>query len=317
MSFKKIADILRSKGTSNGKEVVSSATSKRKLDQIVLELGRYGEIRPVKTEEFKGNRKKFELYNKWNELLEQIDQYYIAWIKKDNLRSQFDCANAVLTAYYENGQILDYLERINRYISELVDDEDLEVAFKACYNNYIFFLSHYMEKLKENHEKSEVEKSPNNSDVEATRQWIKENELSKLQSVLALKKKLNTAKVLKRKMSQQALTAADKKTFMGLTGFMDEYDRGTTEYERLIIADIETIKTQTSQINDQIANMNDEIQNAENLYKALTSVLAPEWFEQFDNDKNCGIETTIALRDFLVQAMSRVNKEILEVYTRK
>lgn len=318
MSIKKIAGFfIRGKDNGNGKEVVFSEKSKRELDQIILELGRYEAIRPVKAEEYKGSRKKFELYNKWNELLAQIEQYYVVWIKKDNLRSQFDCANNVLTAYYENGQILDYLERINKYISELVDEENLAVAFKACYNNYVFFLSHYMKELKDNHEKCEVEKSPNNSDVETTRQWIKENELSKLQSVLAFKKKLNTAKVLKRKILQQVLTATDEKAFRSLTGFMEEYNQGTTEFERFIIADIATIKTQTSQINDQIANMNIEIQNAGNLYKVLTSVLSPEWFEQFDVEKNGDIETTAELRDFLVQAMSRVNEEILKVYTRK
>ena len=187
----------------------------QQLKQIIVELSKFinfGTIECTKT-----SNPQYKLYGKWNTLIEKIKIFCEAWNQKENIRASFDRANNILTSYYENGKILDYLERVNRYVDDLVDDEDPILAFDACYNNYIYFLSHFMNDLKEKNQPQNDSTSACALTDQITNQWIVEHECCKLIFISKIKGIIHTAKLLGSKGIQQTFSVKRLKVFSSST----------------------------------------------------------------------------------------------------
>ncbi len=290
----------------------------KQLGKIIKELKKYEKIELIDQKEYEDNGNIVELCSNWNNLVQLVDECCNCRISKENLRAEYDRANVILTAYYETGKILDYFERVNLYVSELVDDEDIAVAAKGCYNNYIYFIAHFVEELKEKYKSLDIVQKADVSIEENQRQYIIEQECGELVAVALLKMKIDTAKQLFDKVLIRSYSDSDKSAFLELTDFMKKYDKGSTGLESLIDDDISKMKYRIEQVSDQISKINAEIETANELYNSLDRILSTEWFDQFKPDKICaGTEICKELRTRLELAMSEVNEKIVSVYIRK
>lgn len=304
-------------------QAVFSFGMRQQLEEILAEFGKFSVVSAIDCT--KAPKSKREVYGKWNALIKEMEGFCEVWVQKENLRINFERANEILTAYYKDGKILDYLERINRYIDGLMDDEDPVVAFKVCHSNYIYFLSRFVNDLKEKIETRHSEPSLLSAEDVKTRQWVAEHEFGNLKSILAFGKIIRTAEELKSKARQQAgLTPEDKRIYASLIGAKDEYDHGAARYGSFIAEDIESIRAAAERLKQQISNMESEIKQADALYEAIKGVLSPEWFggflaklEEFDRIDAAGSGMTGAdIKALLIDMTSEVREKIMDVYPR-
>ena len=287
----------------------------QQLNQIIVELGKFNTFDTIECA--KASHPQYKLYSKWNTFIEEIKIFCETWNQKENIRASFDRANNILTSYYENGKILDYLERVNRYVDDLTDDEDPVLAFDACYNNYIYFLFHFISDLKEKYQYKNDSTSTCISTDQITNQWIVEHECCNLIFISKIKGIIHTAKLLGSKGVQQTFSVEDEKTFRRLTAFAEEYSTGSTGYENYIDEDISSVNNQTEQLKRQISRMEEEIQKSEKLYNLLLNILSAEWFERMTPNRiEKSFETSTELKEYLIQALGEINEKILNVYPR-
>lgn len=315
MSFLKRIIARDSNNDKEVRKVKFTRSMQQQLKQIIDELSKFNNFDTIEC--VKTSHPQYKLYSKWNTFIEEIKIFCEAWNQKENVRTSFERANNILASYYENGKILDYLERVNRYVDDLVDDEDPILAFDACYNNYIYFLSHFMNDLKEKNQPQNDSTSACALTDQITNQWIVEHECCKLIFISKIKGIIHTAKLLGSKGIQQTFSVEDEKTFRRLTAFAEEYSTGSTGYENYIDEDISSVNNQTEQLKRQISRMEEEIQKSEKLYNLLLDTLSEEWFERMTPKRiERSFETSTELKEYLIQAMGEINEKILNVYPR-
>lgn len=248
---------------------------------------------------------------------ELVKDCFFKWAETVKLQAENDLADIVISAYYRQGKIADYLKKINKFAEEISSDDDPETTAIMGYNNYVFFLNVYLNKLFESYEAaSQAEKKEilcNKSNVCA---FIK-NECQSVATIKDLPQAFNDAKLLLEKLNNDLpINPSDCTQILSAAEFLDILEAKASKRNEEF-DDILSLQKLLAMYEEKAAAMRKNIEKGKLLYEVLKRLLTPQWVSAFDyKNQNNPISTMTAaeIKGFYIGAMEKINTEILKKF---
>lgn len=209
-----------------------------------------------------------------DELSATLRQAFIAWRELSSIRAEKERSDIVLSAYLQQGKIRDYIEKVDCFTQRIDAIDDTDKMRLMCYSNYLYYLQHFIEDLKEKLAKKENESVTSLQDKDAdTVAWFIHDEC---RSVSCLRDIPKAHEALKRLLGNldpgKPWTAKQLQDKATVTLCMDLLSIDASEED---IAELLRIK---ENITERIDSMRKNIDCSKVLYEALTGCFTDEWF---------------------------------------
>ena len=231
-----------------------------------------------------------------------------SWRTLQSLKEESEAAEVVLSAYYQQGKIRDFLSKIQVFTDRIESLSSVDTAREMGYNNYIFFLRDQISEMKEKYQRKQSEFSgePIQNSVDNVL-WFIRTECFTVASVKELPGAYETAsRLLETMQCGREKTRQDRKDIAAISSAIELFENGDkSELEMISNGFKQRAKAIQASINEGTA-----------LYEALVSVMTEEWFDAFDPElENNPIATMSAgeLRAFYLEKLNDLNGKLLKI----
>ena len=297
---KRIGSLIRNLGrehTSGRTEPVKTYTIKQTdIDKVVRMKERIEAILSFKTK---------------GELSGSLRTGFERWRSLQSLKEENEAAEVVLSAYYRQGKILDFLSRLQVFTDRMESLSSADTARGMGYNNYIFFLRDQVSEMKEKYQRkrSEISGEPIRNSVDNV-VWFIRTECSTAASVRELPGAYETAsRLLETMRCGREKTTQDRKDIAAISSAIELFANGD--------------KSELEIISDGFGQREKAIQASINegtaLYEALISVMTEEWFASFDpelGNNPIAVMSTGELKAFYLKKLNELNGKLPQINTR-
>lgn len=231
-----------------------------------------------------------------------------SWRTLQSLKEESEAAEVVLSAYYQQGKIRDFLSKIQVFTDRIESLSSVNTAREMGYNNYIFFLRDQISEMKEKYQRKQSEFSgePIQNSVDNVL-WFIRTECFTVASVKELPGAYETAsRLLETMQCGREKTRQDRKDIAAISSAIELFENGDkSELEMISNGFKQREKAIQASINEGTA-----------LYEALVSVMTEEWFDAFDPElENNPIAAMSAgeLRAFYLEKLNDLNGKLLKI----
>lgn len=297
----------------------------KRIGRLISDLGRRHaseRTEPVKTDTVRQAdinkvvrmREKIEAilsFETKGELSGSLRAGFESWRTLQSLKEESEAAEVVLSAYYRQGKIRDFLSKIQVFTNRIETLSSADAAREMGYNNYIFFLRDQVSEMKEKYRRrqSEISGEPIQNSVDNV-VWFIQTECCAATSVKELPGAYETAsRLLETMQCGREKTRQDRKDIAAVSGAIELFENGDkSELERLSDGFEQRKKAIHASINEGTA-----------LYEALVSVMTEEWFDAFDPElENNPIAAMSAgeLKAFYLEKLNELNGKLPQINNR-
>ena len=231
-----------------------------------------------------------------------------SWRTLQSLKEESEAAEVVLSAYYQQGKIRDFLSKIQVFTDRIESLSSVNTAREMGYNNYIFFLRDQISEMKEKYQRKQSEFSgePIQNSVDNVL-WFIRTECFTVASVKELPGAYETAsRLLETMQCGREKTRQDRKDIAAISSAIELFENGDkSELEMISNGFKQREKAIQASINEGTA-----------LYEALVSVMTEEWFDAFDPElENNPIAAMSAgeLRAFYLEKLNDLKGKLLKI----
>lgn len=251
------------------KDIRNAASWKEKLERILsLDCGR-----------------------RWKPFMEVLGESFAIWSSLGPLREEHDAADVVLSAFYQQGKIKDYLDKLQAFAERIPQMSSAEAARNQGYYNYLFFIRQFLEDMERKYaaERGQLSEGQTHQLQAGEEEW--QAARPNVEAVLAFIRQecASVAAVRDLPKVREALRRLDGSLVRGRIKTPDMRRDIATVSKSMELLELAMVTEDTSELQavrdrllERKAAMEENIGKAKKLYGVLTSTLTPEWFDAFD-----------------------------------
>lgn len=212
-----------------------------------------------------------------------VRECFELWRELPPLLAENDQAEIVLSAYYREGKIRDFLKKLRNFVGRMDKIDSDETAREMGYCNYLFFLEQFMETMTARYEEAGAkprpeppERTPDNV------AWFIGAECGQIAPIQDLPKVRTAARqMLSQAAAGQKVPERFRETSAALSGALEALEGGRTASAASAEA-IEELRDLAGALEERSAAVRRNIRRGTELYEALVSGMTAAWFRAFD-----------------------------------
>lgn len=206
-----------------------------------------------------------------------------AWRKLPPLLAENDRAEIVLSAYYREGKIRDFLRKLRDFVDRMDAIDSDETAREMGYCNYLFFLEQFVETMKSQYEEAAAKPCPKPPELTPDNvAWFIGAECGQIAPIQDLPKVWTAARrMLDQAEVGQKVPEKFRETSAALSGALETLKGGRQSLDASEES-IRELHDLASTLEERAAAISMNIRRGTALYEALTSRMTAAWFRAFD-----------------------------------
>lgn len=232
------------------------------------------------------------------------------WREIPALTRESEAADIVLSAFYQQGKISDYLEKLEAFTDRISSMSSQETARNQGYYNYLFFLRQFVEDMKPKY-KAAREAAKKAELIETTPANVLRFISSECACVAALKDLPKAREAVRRLEDSLVLGKARTSLNIKDLAFISE----SMEFLEMAVRTGDTRELEGVEENliQRKRALKENIDKGSRLYDIITAEMTEEWFEAFNPESDRCIVMNMPkeeIRQLYAEKISRIRQKI-------
>ena len=231
------------------------------------------------------------------------------WREIPALTRQSEAADIVLSAFYQQGKISDYLEKLEAFADRIPSMSSQETVRNQGYYNYLFFLRQFVEDMKPKYEAAR-EAAEKAEPAETAPANVLRFISSECASVAALKDLPKAREAVRRLKDSLVLGKARTSLNIQDLAFVSE----SMEFLEMAVRSGDTRELEDAEENlmQRKRALKENIDKGSGLYDIITAEMTEEWFEAFNPESDRCLVMDMPkekIRQLYIEKISRIRKK--------